>query len=198
MKEIKAFIRQHRIANVLQALRDSGQCDLGDACNGCHNMTVSKVQRPLASVDPTQQHYSMELAEAVVAEYKLELVCADDVADALADAIVKAAATRQAEAGWIFMSDIQRAVRFADAPRKRMTRQPNQKLIQMGPLAVRTDEVDQKCSQKGKLITETPGSVPCRSNRRSALVRHSTAPIVIRRSSSPPCIYVVALSRASP
>ena len=66
---------------MLQALRDSGQCDLGDACNCCHNMTVSKVQRPLASVDPTQQHYSMELAEAVVAEYKLELVCADDVAD---------------------------------------------------------------------------------------------------------------------
>lgn len=112
MKEIKAFIRQHRIANVLQALRNTGQCDMGNVVNGCHNITVSKVQRPLASGDPTQQHYSMELAEPVVAEYKLELVCADDVVDALTDAIAKAAATGQAEAGWIFMSDIQRAVKI--------------------------------------------------------------------------------------
>jgi len=110
MKEIRAFIRQHRIADVLQALRESGLCDLGTAGAGCHNITVSQVQRPLASTDPTQQHYSMELAEAVVTEYRLELACADDVADALFDAIAKAAHTGQTEAGWIFLSDIQRAV----------------------------------------------------------------------------------------
>ncbi|WP_367395199.1 P-II family nitrogen regulator [Cupriavidus sp. Agwp_2] len=113
MKEIKAFVRQHRIANVLAALRDTGHCDMSNSGNGCHNITISKVQRPLASGDPTQQHYSMELAEAVVAEYKLELVCADDVVDVLADAIAMAAATGQAEAGWIFMSEVQRAVRIA-------------------------------------------------------------------------------------
>ncbi|BDB29177.1 P-II family nitrogen regulator (plasmid) [Cupriavidus sp. P-10] len=110
MKEIKAFIRQHRIANVIEALKDSGHCDMSNSGNGCHNVTVSKVQRPLASGDPTQQHYSMELAEAVIAEYKLELVCADDVAAILTDAIAKAAATGQPDAGWIFMSEIQHAV----------------------------------------------------------------------------------------
>ena len=110
MKEIRAFIRQHRIADVLQALRESGLCDLGTAGAGCHNITVSQVQRPLASGDPTQQHYSMELAEAVVAEYRLELVCADDQADALVSLIAKAAHTGQPEAGWIFVSDIGRAV----------------------------------------------------------------------------------------
>ena len=110
MKEIRAFIRQHRIADVLQALRESGLCDLGAAGAGCHNITVSQVQRPLASGDPTQQHYSMELAEAVVAEYRLELVCPDEVADTLVDVIARAAHTGQPDAGWIFVSDIQQAI----------------------------------------------------------------------------------------
>jgi nitrogen regulatory protein P-II 1 len=112
MKEIKAFIRQHRIADVLQALRQSGVCELATPGASCHNITVSQVQRPLASTDPTQQHYSMELAEAVVTEYKLELACADDVAESLVDAIAKAAHTGQPEAGWIFVSDIQRTVQI--------------------------------------------------------------------------------------
>lgn len=109
MKEIKAFIREHRIADVLQALRDSGLWDLG-AGRGCHNVNVSKVQRPLASADPSQQHYSMELADAVVHEFKLELVCSDDAADALADLIARAAHTGQPEAGWIFVTDIAQAL----------------------------------------------------------------------------------------
>lgn len=109
MKEIKAFIRQHRIADVLQALRDSGLCEPGSAGSGWHNITVAQVQRPLAGADPAQQHYSMELAEAVVAEYRLELVCGDDVADVLSDLIAQAARTGQPEAGWIFISEIERA-----------------------------------------------------------------------------------------
>lgn len=108
MKEIKAYIRQHRISDVLQALRDSGVRELG-AGSACHNITVSKVQRPLAGADPSQQRYSMDLAESVVAEFKLELACADDLVDALSDVIAKAAHTGQPEAGWIFVTDIQRA-----------------------------------------------------------------------------------------
>lgn len=109
MKEIKAYIRQYRIADVFQALRDSGLCDL-TAGTGCHNLTVLQVQRALVSTDPSQQHYSTYLAEPVVTEFKLELVCSDDVADALADVIAKAAHTGQPDAGWIFVSDIQCAV----------------------------------------------------------------------------------------
>ncbi|WP_265942197.1 P-II family nitrogen regulator [Dechloromonas sp. A34] len=108
MKEIKAYIRKYRIADVVQALRDSGLCDLG-ASTGCHNITVVQVLRPLASADPADQHYSMELAEPVVAEFKLELACPDDLVDALSDLIAKAAHTGQPEAGWIFVTDIQRA-----------------------------------------------------------------------------------------
>mgnify|MGYP005859329369 CR=1 FL=1 len=110
MKEIKAFIRQHRIAGVLEALRESVLCDIGGAGHGCHNVTVSAVQRPLADTDPAQQHYSMDLAEAVVTEYKLELVCPDGLADMIVDVIARAAHTGQGDAGWILVSEIQRAV----------------------------------------------------------------------------------------
>ncbi|MBI4291855.1 MAG: P-II family nitrogen regulator [Betaproteobacteria bacterium] len=114
MKEIKAYIRQHRIADVLQALRDSGicdpaTCDRATSERGCH-LTVSQVQRPLAGADPSQQHYSMELAEPVVAEYKLELVCVADAVGALVEVIAKAAHTGRPEAGWIYVSEVQRAV----------------------------------------------------------------------------------------
>lgn len=54
----------------------------------------------------------MDLAEAVVTDCKLELTCADDVAESLVEAIAKAAHTGQPEAGWIFVSDIQRAVQI--------------------------------------------------------------------------------------
>jgi nitrogen regulatory protein PII len=109
VKEIKAYIRQHRIADVLDALRGSGLCDFGEGA-GCHNITVSQVQHPYADAEPAQQHYSMDLAEPVVAEFKLELVCSDGSADALVDLIAKAAHTEKPEAGWIFVSDVLRAV----------------------------------------------------------------------------------------
>lgn len=109
MKEIKAYIPQHRIADVLQALRDSGLCD-ARAGTGCHNLAVARVERPMAGADPALQHYSMELAEPVVAQFKLEVVCADDLTVPLTDAISKAAHTGQPEAGWIFVSEIQTAV----------------------------------------------------------------------------------------
>ncbi|HCZ13362.1 MAG TPA: P-II family nitrogen regulator [Candidatus Accumulibacter sp.] len=110
MKEIKAFVRQYRIADVLQAVRDSGLYDQGATGSSCYNLTVSQVQRPLASDEADQQHYSLDLAQPIVAEFRLELVCTDDVANALADIIAKAARTGQPEAGWVFVSDIQHVV----------------------------------------------------------------------------------------
>ncbi len=111
MKEIKAYVRQHRIADVLEALRASGVCELNAGAR-CHNITISQVQRPLAGADSSQQHYSMDLAEPVVAEFRLELVCQDDLVDALSEVIAKAARTGQLEAGWIFVTDIQRATQI--------------------------------------------------------------------------------------
>lgn len=109
MKEIKAFIHPSRIAAVLRALRDSGVCDM-DKGAGCHGVTVSQVQRPLSGADSTEQHYSMELAEPVILEYRLELICPDEVADSLVDIVAQAAHTGQRDKGWLVLSDVVMAI----------------------------------------------------------------------------------------
>ncbi|MCU6435300.1 P-II family nitrogen regulator [Undibacterium sp. Jales W-56] len=108
MKQIKAFMHPHRITAVVEALRNSGLCDIS-AASGCYNLTVSTVQRLFTSSDPAQQHYSMVLAEPVVAETKLELICEDHLADQLQHLIVQAA---KPSAGWVFVSDILSATKL--------------------------------------------------------------------------------------
>ncbi|MDX1251127.1 MAG: P-II family nitrogen regulator [Gammaproteobacteria bacterium] len=107
MKEIKAYIHNHRIGDVIRALKDSGQCNTSA---GCRNLTVIPVQSLLKAVDAREQHYSMELAEEVIYESKLELICEDHQVEGLVGIISRTARTGQAEAGWIYVTDIVRAV----------------------------------------------------------------------------------------
>ncbi len=102
MKQIKAFIHPHRIGTVTEALRNSGLCDISNG-TGCYNLTVSTVQRLFTAADPSQQHYSIDLAEPVVAEAKLELICEDDLAAQLVALIAQAGKPGK---GWIFTTDI--------------------------------------------------------------------------------------------
>lgn len=115
MKEIKAYIHNHRIADVIRALKESGQCN-ANADTGCRNLNVISVQSLLKAVDAKEQHYSVELAEAVINECKLELICEDDQVDELVGIIKHAARTGQTEAGWIYVSDIIQAVPVAGRP----------------------------------------------------------------------------------
>ena len=105
MKEIKAYIHNHRIADVIRALKESGLCNT-DGTPGCRNLAVIPVKILLKAVDAQEQHYSIALAEAVINESKLELVCEDHQVDELVTIIGHAARTGQAEAGWIYVSDI--------------------------------------------------------------------------------------------
>ena len=66
------------------------------------------MQRLYTSADPHQQHYSVELAEPVVAEIKLELICDDGLAESLQQLIIQAA---QPSTGWVFINDIQSATK---------------------------------------------------------------------------------------
>lgn len=109
MKQINAFVHPHRITAVTEALRNSGRCDITSG-TGCYHLTVSTVQRLYTTSDPQQQHYSVELAELVVAEMKLELICDDDLAEQLKELVAQAA---RPGAGWIFISDIDSATRLA-------------------------------------------------------------------------------------
>ena len=108
MKQIKAFIHPHRINSVTEALRDSGLCDISNGTR-CYNLTVSTVQRLFTSADQSQQRYSLDLAEPVVAEAKLELICEDDFAEQLVELIMQAG---KPGPGWVFTTDIESAVKI--------------------------------------------------------------------------------------
>ena len=115
MKEIKAYIHNHRIADVIRALKESGLCNT-DGTPGCRNLAVIPVQSLLKAVDAREQHYSVELAEEVIYESRLELVCEDHQVDELVGIIGHIARTGQAEAGWIYVSDILQIVQVAGRP----------------------------------------------------------------------------------
>ena len=105
MKEIKAYIHNHRIADVIRALKESGLCN-PDGTPGCRNLAVVPVKILLKAMDAKEQHYSIELAEVVINESKLELICEDHQVDELVDIIGRAARTGQTDAGWIYVTDI--------------------------------------------------------------------------------------------
>lgn len=109
MKEIKAYIHNHRIADVIRALKESGLCNT-DGTPGCHNLAVVPVKILLKATDAIEQRYSIELAELVINESKLELVCEDQQVDELVAIVRRAARTGQADAGWIYVTDIVTAI----------------------------------------------------------------------------------------
>jgi nitrogen regulatory protein P-II 1 len=109
MKEIRAYIHKHRIADVIQAIKTSRPCGTDDA-PGCRALSVTAVKTLLRPVDEAEQHYSVDLAEPVIDEYRLELVCEDHEADTLAALIERTARTGQAEAGWILVTEVLAAI----------------------------------------------------------------------------------------
>jgi len=98
MKEIKADVHRSRIAGVIQALKESGLRDFGGESGG-RSVTVYEVKGSLEPQDSDEQHYSMDLAEAVVHQFKLELISEDAITDRLVDVIRTAARTGQENAG---------------------------------------------------------------------------------------------------
>ena len=105
MKEIKAYVHRSRIADVIAALKESPAW--GDERGGWrHNLAIYIVKGSLLPLDSNEQHYSMDLGDEVVNEYKLELLCEDSEVEPLKAALVEAARTGQAVAGWITVIDV--------------------------------------------------------------------------------------------
>jgi nitrogen regulatory protein P-II 1 len=109
MKEFKAYVHSSRIADVISAIKDCPAWG-GKSGKHRHNLAVYLVKGSLLPLDSAEQHYSMDLGDEVVNEYKLELLCEDSEVDALVDAVVAAARTGQAVAGWVTVSELSRAV----------------------------------------------------------------------------------------
>ena len=108
MKEIKAYVHRNRVADVIAALKGSSAWNDGQN-NRPHNLTLYVVKGSLPPLDDAERHYSVELCDEVVNEYKLELNCQDDQVDEFVQIIAAAARTGQDSAGWIYVVDLLRA-----------------------------------------------------------------------------------------
>ena len=71
------------------------------------------VKGSLVPLDDDERHYSLDLGDEVVNEYKLELHCADEHVDELVNTIRASGRTGQANSGWIYVADIASAVAIA-------------------------------------------------------------------------------------
>ncbi len=105
MKEIKAYVHSNRIADVIQALDESRILAVG-AASGMRNINATVVHSLTKPVDGAEQHYSVQLGEAVIDEVRLELVCEDHQVDDLVALIERTARTGQSLAGWIVVTDV--------------------------------------------------------------------------------------------
>ena len=109
MKEIKAYVHHSRVADVIAAIKNCPAWG-GDRGAHRHNLAVYVVRGSLLAADSSETHYSMDLGDEVIKEYKIELICEDAEVDAVVRDLVAAARTGQNVAGWVTVSDLASAV----------------------------------------------------------------------------------------
>jgi len=102
MKKIEAIIKPFKLEDVKEAL--SGQ--------GVEGMTVTEVKGFGRQKGHTEIYRGSEYTVDFLPKLKVEVVLADAQADAVVDAIVKAAKTGKIGDGKVFVSTIENAVRI--------------------------------------------------------------------------------------
>ena len=109
MKEIRAYVHRSRVADVVAALKD---CKAWGGSKGDrrHNLALYIVKGFVHAADASEQHFSMELGDEVVNEYKLELLCEDSETEELILAITTAARTGRPTTGWVTVAELAQAV----------------------------------------------------------------------------------------
>lgn len=110
MREIKAFVHANRIGDVIAAIKSSSAWQAADG--GQHNLAVYLVQGSLLPLSQSEQHFSVQLGDQVVSEYKIELLCEDVHVDELVNLVAQVARTGQSVAGWIYVSGVDRVERI--------------------------------------------------------------------------------------
>jgi nitrogen regulatory protein P-II 1 len=98
-------VHRNRIAAVISALKASPSWPVVSKGRQ-RNLAIYMVKGSLVPLDSDELNYSMDLGDAVVSEYKLELLCEDAEVDDFVSVIRTAAHTGQPNAGWIYVLDI--------------------------------------------------------------------------------------------
>ena len=105
VREIKAYVKRNRIADVVNALYNAG----------FKNLSVIDVEGMLKALSGSEQRYSVEIGQKVVTEVKLELVCETENRTAEAVALIREhAKTGQPSACWIYLTEFQSAIEITD------------------------------------------------------------------------------------
>ena len=110
MKEIKAYIRRHRVNSVIEELQKAG----------APGITVVEVHPVGYGYDPNYfESHSFSVTERYAHwdVVKLEVVCADDETEKLIEAIRQQSQTGGKGDGRIFVSEVVDAIRVRDGTR---------------------------------------------------------------------------------
>ena len=105
MKEVRAYVHRMRVADVIAAIKDTPAFS-----GGRRNIALYVVKGMLTPLGKQEQHYSLEVGDEIINEYKIEVLCEDVEADQIVDAMQRAGRTGQYIAGWITVSDVERAI----------------------------------------------------------------------------------------
>jgi len=104
MKEIKAFIRPHKLSDVTLALH---------GVEGMVGMTVSECKGFGHRKSKNKGHRIVEELIDYYPQMKIEVLCRDDLADKLVSVIQQSAHTGVLGDGIIYVTDIDKAVRIS-------------------------------------------------------------------------------------
>jgi len=103
MKEVKAYIKQIKLPDVIWALH---------AIEGLTGLTMTEVYGHGRGKGQSSHDKVKFLSIEAVPRIKLEIVCSDDLVDTVVSTIQKAAHTGQRGDGKIYVSEISNAVRI--------------------------------------------------------------------------------------
>ena len=100
MKQIKAFVHRNRVSDLIHALNAAG----------FRRLSLFDVKGLLRALSAREQQYSVELGDQVISEVQMELFCEDDDVARAVEIFRRVANTGRAEAGWIYVSQVEWAV----------------------------------------------------------------------------------------
>lgn len=101
MKELKAFVHRGRAADIVHALLVAG----------FNELSVNDVKGTIKALSAAETSYSVEFGEGLVTESKIEVVCDEADVDRAIEIFRSNARTGRAS-GWIYISEIERAIRL--------------------------------------------------------------------------------------
>lgn len=106
MKQIKAFVHRNRVSDLVHELEAAG----------FQRLSVFDVKGLLRALSSREQQYSVEFGDQVISEMQMELFCRSEEVAKAVEIFRRAGRTGRADAGWIYVSDIEQSISIDESP----------------------------------------------------------------------------------